>query len=276
MRAISLALGVSRSNLIERCRPRPAGPTTAAPCKDTALVEELRPIVDARGSYGYRRAAAVLKRAAVASGRPVANHKRVYRVMKAQGWLLQRHTGKSTRTHDGVIITLKSNLRWCSDSFEIRCWNGERVQVAFSLDCCDREVMSFVATTAAITGEMVRDLMAESVERRFGRDVLRVPQPIEWLSDNGPPYTALETRTFGETLGLLVCTTPAYSPESNGMAESFVKTFKRDYVYLNELPTAAVVMQQLHHWIEDYNEVHPHRGLKMQSPREYRKSANGN
>jgi hypothetical protein len=29
--------------------------------------------------------------------------------------LLQRHTGKSTRTHDGVIITLKSNLRWCSD-----------------------------------------------------------------------------------------------------------------------------------------------------------------
>jgi hypothetical protein len=40
-----------------------------------------------------------------------------------------------------VIITLKSNLRWCSDSFEIRCWNGERVHVAFSLDTCDREVI---------------------------------------------------------------------------------------------------------------------------------------
>lgn len=25
--------------------------------------------------------------------------------MKAQGWLLARHTGKSTRTHGGVIIT---------------------------------------------------------------------------------------------------------------------------------------------------------------------------
>ena len=68
------------------------------------------------------------------------NAKRVYRVMKAPGLLLARYTGKSTRTHDGVIITLKSNLRWCSDGFEIRCWNGERVQVAFSLDCCDREV----------------------------------------------------------------------------------------------------------------------------------------
>jgi integrase len=31
----------------------------------------------------------------------------------------------------------------------------------------------------------------------------------------------------------VICTTPAYSPESNGMAECFVKGFKRDYVYVN-------------------------------------------
>jgi len=208
----------------------------------------------------------------VASGGAPVNAKRVYRIMKAQGWLLARYTGKSTRTHDGVIITLRSNLRWCSDAFEIRCWSGERVQVAFSLDCCDREVMSYVATSAAITGEMIRDLMAESVEDRFGTDALRAPHAVEWLSDNGPPYTATETRDFGEKLGLLVCTTPAYSPESNGMAESFVKTFKRDYVYVNELHDAASVMRQLAAWFEDYNEVHPHKGLRMQSPREYRRA----
>jgi len=66
---------------------------------------------------------------------------------------------------------------------------------------------------------------------------------------------------------LIVCTTPSYSPESNGMAEAFVKTFKRDYVYLHRLETAA--MAQLSTWFEDDNEVHPHRGLQMQSPREY-------
>jgi hypothetical protein len=42
-----------------------------------------------------------------------------------------RLEGKPTRTHDGQVVTLRSDLRWCSDSFEIRCWNGERVQVAF-------------------------------------------------------------------------------------------------------------------------------------------------
>ncbi len=31
-----------------------------------------------------------------------------------------------------------------------------------------------------------------------------------------------------------------------GMAESFVKTFEREYVYLNKQETAATVMAQLH------------------------------
>jgi putative transposase len=124
-----------------------------------------------------------VSRGLVAGGGTPVNAKRVYRIMKDQGWLLTRHTGKSTRTHDGVIITLRSNLRWCSDAFEIRCWSGERVQVAFSLDCCDREVMSYVSTTAAITGEMLRDLMADSVERRFGAEALCTPHAVEWLSE---------------------------------------------------------------------------------------------
>src|SRR6476469_5888010 len=94
---------------------------------------------------------------------------------------------------DGKVMTLKSNLRWCSDSFEIRCWSGEKIQVAFSLDCCDREAMRYVATTGAINGEMIRDLMLESVEQRFGSGTRKLPQSIQWLSDNGPPYISDET-----------------------------------------------------------------------------------
>ena len=271
MRVVAAALGLSRSNLIERLRRR-YFVRRRRRVDDSGLTERIKQVVDMRPTYGYRRTTRLVSRALAADGGAPVNAKRVYRIMRSQGWLLARYTGKSTRTHEGVIITLRSNLRWCSDAFEIRCWSGERVQVAFSLDCCDREVMSYVATSAAITGEMVRDLMAESVEQRFGADALRASHAVEWLSDNGPPYTATETRDFGEKLGLLVCTTPAYSPESNGMAESFVKTFKRDYVYVNELHDAASVMRQLAAWFEDYNEVHPHKGLQMQSPREYRRA----
>lgn len=56
------------------------------------------------------------------------------------------------------------------------------------------------------------------------------------------------------------------------MAESFVKTFRRDYLYVNDLLDAVTVMEKLTEWMEDYNNWHPHKGLKMQSPREYRSS----
>jgi putative transposase len=37
-------------------------------------------------------------------------------------------------------------LRWYSDGFEIGCDNGQKVRVAFALDCRDREAITHVAT----------------------------------------------------------------------------------------------------------------------------------
>lgn len=55
------------------------------------------------------------------------------------------------------------------------------------------------------------------------------------------------------------------------MAEAFIKTFKRDYFHMNELPDAITVVEKLPLCFEDYNENHPHKGLEMMSPREYKK-----
>jgi len=198
------------------------------------------------------------------------NHKRIYRLMRSEGLLLQRGSGRPRRIHDGMVITLKSDLRWCSDCFEIACWNGDRVRVAFSLDCCDREVIRYVATPTFISGENIRDLLVESVAARFGEQARRLPHPVEWLSDNASVYTANETVAMAEDLGFVVCTTPPYSPESNGMAESFVRGFKRDYVYVNDCHSADEVMAKLPGWFADYNTIRPHKGLNMLSPLEYR------
>ena len=88
------------------------------------------------------------KRRTSAAGRKPPNHKRIYRVMKAHGLLLDRHAGGAERRHDGRIAMDERNRRWCSDGFEIGCDNGEKVRIAFALDCCDREAMSFLATTS--------------------------------------------------------------------------------------------------------------------------------
>jgi transposase InsO family protein len=110
------------------------------------------------------------------------------------------------------------------------------LRVAFALDSCDREV--WCASSSGISGEMVRDLMLEAVERPFG--TTRTPQPIQWFSDNGSAYSAHETVNFAIRLGLVPCFTPVRSPQSNGMAEVFVKTFK----HVHDRPDAQTVRYQ--------------------------------
>lgn len=71
---------------------------------------------------------------------------------------------------------------------------------------------------------------------------------------------------FATLLGLLPRFTPVRSPEGNGMAEAFVNTFKRDYVHVHARPDTATVLAQLPGWFEDYNERHPHKGLRRNPP----------
>ena len=269
MKTIADTLDVSRSNLYEK----PAGTRRNQIRPDDArYLTIIRMITDNRSTYGYRRVTALINRMLGEQGQPRVNHKRIYRIMKIHHLSLQKHTGRPIRSHEGTIITLQSNMRWCSDIFEIACENKERIRVAFAMDCCDREILSYVATTGGITSEMVKDLMTEAIEYRFGL-IATLPHRIEWLSDNGSAYTSCSTLEFANLVGITLCTTPYYSPESNGMAESFVKTFKRDYVSTHVLPNARTVMELLPSWFEDYNENHPHKGLKMRSPREYRRQA---
>lgn len=274
MRAICRALRVARSNMSKRINmANKRGKRTYFKSTDQDLLKDIRELVDQRPTYGYRRITALLNRKLKENLREMVNHKRVYRVMKMDGLLLQRHTGRPHRTHTGQVVTLKSNMRWCSDVLTIQCWNGDQVFTAFSLDTCDREAIRYIASTIGIDGAAIRDLMLESVEYRFGKE-LKLPYAIQWLSDNGSCYTAKETVEFGRQLGLEICTTPVKSPESNGVAEAFVKTFKRDYIWVGNLKDAQTVMDQLPAWFEDYNEHAPHKGLKMRSPRQFLKEIN--
>jgi putative transposase len=271
VKRVAEVLGVSRSQLTERLKGEATLRSSYRKTDDAELLAPLRTLVDERPTYGYRRITALMNRERLKTGLPQLNHKRIYRLMLQNGMLLRRYTGKPpTRAHEGKIITIRPNLRWTSDGLEIACWNGEVVRVAFALDTCDREVMAWCASTAGISGEMIRDLMVESVERRSGDD--GVPHPIQWLSDNGSCYRAHETVEFAIRLGLVLCFTPVRSPQSNGMAEAFVKTFKRDYVYVHDRPDSQTVLSQLSAWFEDYNESHPHKALRMKSPREFIRS----
>ncbi len=129
---------------------------SAPKADDADLKEAIACVVKDRATYGCRRVWARLK----IDGRQI-DHMRVYPVMRDEGWLLFRQGQKPlyTRKHEGTVALKESDTRWCPDGLELSCDNGERDRVAFALDCCDREIMRWVATTKGIDTGLVGDLI---------------------------------------------------------------------------------------------------------------------
>ncbi|WP_260757238.1 IS3 family transposase [Escherichia coli] len=243
---------------------------------DTDVLRRIHHVIGELPTYGYRRIWALLRRQTELDGMPAINAKRVYRIMRQNALLLERKTSvpPSKRAHTGKVAVKESNQRWCSDGFEFRCDNGEKLRVTFALDCCDREALHWAVTTGGFNSETVQDVMPGAVERRFGNEL--PASPVEWLTDNGSCYRANETRQFARMLGLEPKNTAVRSPESNGIAESFVKTIKRDYISVMPKPDGLTAAKNLAEAFEHYNEWHPHSALGYRSPQEYLRQRTSN
>jgi putative transposase len=237
---------------------------------DAEILSDILDIISDMPSYGYRRVWGILRKQRRAEGFPPVNAKRLYRVMREHNLLLLHDKPeRPKREHKGKIAVTESDMRWCSDGFEFGCDNGEKLRVTFALDCCDREAIDWAASTGGYDSSTVQDVMLRSVEKRFGE---RLPDtPLQWLTDNGSAYTAYETRKFARELNLVPCTTRVSSPQSNGMAERFVKTMKEDYIAFMPKPDVRTALQNLAAAFTHYNENHPHSALGYYSPREYRR-----
>ena len=47
---------------------------------------------------------------------------------------------QSGRPHEGKVAVAHSDMRWCSDGFEIGAIREQTVTATFTKDCCDREI----------------------------------------------------------------------------------------------------------------------------------------
>ncbi len=121
--------------------------------EDETILEEIKVVIAIRPTYGYRRVTTMVNRKRNNEGRSKLNRKRIQRIMQMNGLSLPQTMPEQKRPHTGVVMTMFPNLRWCSDGMEIRCFNGDKVFVAFALDCCDREAFAYVARTEPLSAE---------------------------------------------------------------------------------------------------------------------------
>jgi len=165
------------------------------------------------------------------------------------------------------VQVAEPNRRWASDITSIRAWDGRKGRLAVILDCADRTVLAWRFGTR-ITADDLAELLREALFRRFG-EARSQARGLEFLSDNGTEYTSHRFRPVVQALGLIPCHTPRRSPESNGLAEAFFGSLKRDYVYQACLETLEETARQIPGWIADYNQQAPHSALGMRAPAQF-------
>jgi putative transposase len=215
-------------------------------------------------TYGYRRIHALLIREGIR-----INPKTVWRLLRRKGWLSSTRSRleRSRRRHEGQVSVAEPNRRWASDITGIVTWNKQKGRLAVIIDCADRMVLAWQFARRMLS-EDLQEMVREAVFQRFGAEKEKA-QNLEFLSDNGPEYACRKLRALLQDFGMVICRTPRRSPESNGLAEAFFGSFKRDYVYQGELENLEAVAQQLPGWIEDYNQIAPHSALGMKSPAQF-------
>jgi putative transposase len=188
--------------------------------------------------------------------------------MREEGLLIARtDQPRNRRPHTGVIAVERSNKRWASDITAIVPWNRDKGRFTYVLDCCDRSIIAW-RFERHIQACDIEQMVQEALYKRFGGTV---PDGggIEFLHDNGPEYIEHQLQKNLVSWNVKDCHTPTYSPQSNGMCESFNGTFKRDYVYQNCLENFENVKEQIEKWVEEYNTFAPHSALGMMTPIEY-------
>ena len=264
MNRIIKTLGVAKSSVYYKAKPYPERKRTARKELCEQMKMAVLEITAKKSTYGVPRVKALLKRD---YGLNVTKYM-VHRYMKEEGLLITRHrTRGSSRTHTGQIAVENPNMRWASDITSIKCWNGEKLRVAFLLDCCDRSIIAWKAGKhmQAVDIEL---MVQEALHTRFGED-LPAEEKLQFLHDNGPEFIEKKLKASLKSWNIVDCNTPTYSPESNGMCEAFNATFKRDYVYESCLDNPQTVLKQIQKWMNEYNTYAPHSTLEMKTPNEF-------
>jgi putative transposase len=221
-----------------------------------ALLDDLLGLAMKRPRFGYRRLHLMLRR----QGWKV-NHKRVYRIYRAEGLAIRRKRRKRLAwIRVKLPLPTRPNERWSMDFVHDTLATGRKFRTLNIVDDLTREALAIEVDTSLGGARVVR-VLERLVELRG--------LPAVIVCDNGPEFTGRALDEWAYRMGIKIHFIRPGKPTENAYVESFNGKFRDECLNEHWFVDLGDAQTKIENWRVDYNEVRPHSSLGDQTPKEY-------
>jgi transposase InsO family protein len=247
---------------------RHTAPQTQPPQSDMSLRDTIQRIALGNRSYGYRRVVGELHKQGL-----VVNHKRVRRILHEDNLLSlrkRRYVLTTDSRHPyfvypnltGSLTPTRINELWIADITYIRL-REQFLYLAVILDAYSRRVIGW-----ELGQTLEAKLAVAALDRALSGRVLT--PGIVHHSDRGIQYCSGEYIHKLESNGFRISMSRKGNPYDNAQAESFMKTFKCEEVYLQNYRDKEHAQICIERFLEEiYNGKRLHSALAYRTPLEF-------
>jgi len=274
LKRVCAALNVSRSTVYARQKaaslPRPA-PARRGPkptVSDEVLLEAIRADLDASPfvGEGHRKVWARLK---FGQGFRVSR-KRVLRLMREHNLLSPYRKPQGTpKDHDGTIGTEAPNVMWGTDGARVFTVEEGYGWIFVAVEHWNAECMG---VHVCKKGDRMAALepVAQGVLEQYGSVERGAARGLALRMDHGTQYLSDHFQNQIKAWGIAPSFAFLREPETNGVAERFIRTLKEQAIYGRIFQNLDEVREAVAEFVERYNHLWRVEKNGLRSPREMR------
>ena len=218
----------------------------------------IREITAVRVHYGYRRVHVMLQREGWKD-----NHKRVYRLYRAEGLSLRHKRpkrNKSARLRQPKQLVSKMNEIWSMDFVSDALFDGRRLRALTIVDNYTREALAI---------EVGQSLKGEDVVRTLERITASRGCPGTIKVDNGSEFISNAMDRWAYENGVELDFSRPGKPTDNAKVESFNGRLREECLNAHWFLSLEDAKCKIEAWRRYYNEVRPHTALGWMAPAEF-------
>jgi putative transposase len=231
------------------------------------LVAAIEVILRRQPGWGHRKVWAVLRRPGAGAEPIRVGRRRVYEVMRANGWTLPASPREVVALRGHVTVP-EPNRRFATDLTTVWTRKHGLVAVVLTVDSGCRSVLDATATKEQDAPSVLASVRRSLVEA-FGAP-RNVPDGVELRTDHGSQYTGRDAAALAAEWRLTHTFAPVGRPTGNALAERTIQTAKVECLWLEEFDTVEDVQRALDRWRHAFNHERPHQALGWKTPAEVR------